>query len=56
VLLVEFANALVDLLQSYRVAMPHRSAPVGRKTVAVEIDDVDVDYIVAPFEPGVLVQ
>jgi hypothetical protein len=42
-LLVEFANALLDPLQSYRVGMPHRSAPVGRKTVAVQIDDVDVD-------------
>src|ERR1019366_6087028 len=43
VLFVEFANSLVDLLQSHRVCMPHRPAPIGGKSVPVEIDDVDVD-------------
>src|ERR1022692_856944 len=42
-LFVEFANALLDLLQSHRVGMPHRAAPIGGKSVPVEINDVDVD-------------
>src|SRR5208282_1063518 len=43
VLFVEFANSLIDLLQSHRVGMPHRPAPIGGKSVPVEIDDVDID-------------
>src|SRR5580658_8761543 len=43
VLLMEFADALVNLLQSDRVGMPHRAAAVGGKSIPVEIDDVDVD-------------
>src|SRR5208283_4765456 len=43
VLLMEFANALIDLLQSHRVGIPHRPTAIGGKSVTVEIDDVDVD-------------
>src|SRR6202521_3365639 len=43
VLLMEFANALVDLLQPHRVGIPHRPAPVAWKSIAVEIDDVNVN-------------
>src|SRR6202140_1122916 len=37
VLLMEFANALADLLQPHRVGIPHRNAPVAWKSIAVEI-------------------
>ena len=32
-LFVEFANALVDLLQSHRVGMPHRPAAISAPTL-----------------------
>src|SRR5271157_4195983 len=43
VLLLKFANALIHLLQSDRIGMPHRTASIRGKSVTVEIDDVDVD-------------
>src|SRR6202795_3684018 len=58
VLLMEFANALVDLLQPHRVGIPHRPAPVAWKSIAVEIDDVNVNCTqrISFFEnPGSLV-
>src|SRR5258706_5432586 len=41
--LLKFADALIHFFQADRVGVPHGAAPMRGKTVAVEIDDVDVD-------------
>src|SRR5690554_5341587 len=41
-LLVEFADAGVDTIQTDRVSIEHRPALMGREAVAVDIDDVDI--------------
>src|SRR5260370_3399348 len=41
-LLVKFADAIVNILQTHSIRIPHRAATIGRETVAVEIDDIDV--------------
>ena len=33
----------VDLIQPDGVGIPHRTAAIGRESVAVQINDVDVD-------------
>src|SRR5579872_7598832 len=43
VLLMELANALIDLLQPYSIGMPHGAAAVGGKSITIEINNVDVD-------------
>src|SRR5579872_1858857 len=43
VLLMEFANALIDLLQPDSIGMPHGAAAIGGKSITVEINNVDVD-------------
>src|SRR5580704_7148251 len=40
---MEFFNAVVDLFQADGVGIPHGPAAIGRKAVAVEVDDVDID-------------
>src|SRR4029077_5512703 len=40
---MKFADAVVHLLQSYRIGVPHRASSISWETIAVEIDDVDVD-------------
>src|ERR1700691_1054907 len=42
-LLLKLRDALIDLLQSHRVGIPHRTTAIGGETIAVEIDDVDVN-------------
>src|SRR5580704_3214793 len=42
-LLVKFFNAIVDFSEAHGVGVPHWSAAMGRKAVAVEIDNVNVD-------------
>src|SRR5437868_12191689 len=42
-LLMKFANAVVDLPETDSVGIPHRTAATGREAVAVYINDVDVD-------------
>ena len=51
-LLLKFANALINFRQSHCVGIPHRTAAVGGESVTVEINDVDVDgaECVALFE------
>ena len=41
-LLVQLADAIIDLFQANGVGVPHRSASISGKSVAVEINDVDV--------------
>ena len=43
VLLMKFADAIVNFFQADRIRIPHRAAAVRRETVAGEIDDVDID-------------
>src|SRR5579862_2405275 len=43
VLPAEFAYAVVDVSQPDRIGIPHGPAAICRKTVAVEINNVDVD-------------
>src|SRR5713101_3028138 len=43
VLLMEFPDAIVDLLQTGCVGVPHRSAAMRREPVAIHVDDVNVD-------------
>src|SRR5271168_4142483 len=40
---MEFGDALVHLLKSDGIGIPHRPAAIGWKSVAVDIDDVDID-------------
>src|SRR5215469_1969934 len=41
-LFFELGDAVIDFLQPHRVGIPHRTAAIGRETVAVQINDVDV--------------
>src|SRR5262245_30801091 len=40
---MEFEDAIIDLLQSDRIGIPHRPAAPGGITVAVDINDIDID-------------
>ncbi len=40
---LEFQNAVVDFLQSHGIGVPHGAAAIGRESVAIEVDDVDID-------------
>src|SRR5579871_341826 len=42
VLLMKLLNPLQDFLKAYGVGIPHRSSPVGRVSIAVQINDVDI--------------
>src|SRR5580704_3222164 len=42
-LLVKLLDALENFFQANRVGVPHRPAAIGWETVAVEVDDVDID-------------
>ena len=39
---LKFGNAIVNLFQSHRVGIPHRSAAMRGETVTVDINNVDV--------------
>ena len=41
--LLEFADAFVDVFQSQRIRIPHRSAAIGGETISIEINDVDIN-------------
>src|SRR5260370_16619825 len=41
-LLVKFADAFVNILQTHSIRIPHRAATIGRETVTVKIDNIDV--------------
>src|SRR6266436_123199 len=43
VLLLEFADSLVDGFQANGVRMPHGTTAIGRKSVAVQVNDVDIN-------------
>ena len=36
------ANRVVDFLQTDRIGIEHRAATVGRKTIAIDLDDIDI--------------
>ena len=40
---LESADPIIDLLQANRAGVPHRAATVSRETVAVDVNDVDID-------------
>ena len=42
VLLLEFADAVIDLLKTHCIGIKHWTATIGGKSVAVEVDDVDI--------------
>src|SRR5258708_7055821 len=43
VLLLEFTDSFIDCFQSDRVRIPHGTAAMGRESVAVQINDIDID-------------
>src|SRR6266704_1718617 len=43
VLLLEFADSLVDGFQANGVRIPHGTTAIGRKSVAVQVNDVNID-------------
>src|SRR5580704_10543168 len=40
---LKFADAFVNVTQAHGIRVPHRAAAIGWESVAVEIDDIDVD-------------
>src|SRR3981081_2213041 len=40
---VEFRNAVADVVQAQGVRVPHRSSAISRKSVPIQVNDVDVD-------------
>src|SRR5467141_2268382 len=43
VLLLEFADSFINCFQSKGVLMPHGTTAIGRKSVAVQVNDIDID-------------
>src|SRR6266699_2863401 len=43
VLLLEFADSFVDSFQANGVRIPHGTTAIGRKSVAVQVNDVNID-------------
>src|SRR5580700_10087400 len=43
VLLAEFAHAVIDFFQAHGVGIPHRTSTVCGESIAIQVDDVDID-------------